>query len=266
MSSFATDLKKYRKTAAVTASSYVREGPLFLFYFALRFLRIALLLTIWRMVFAGRGEVDGLRPDVMLTYVLIAEVFADQFLVETTIVNTMWEGTITTRLLQPLPVEGIFTAEMIGQWSIGWLFVSLPMLLLAPLWGVNPLPASPAAGAWFLFSLVLAITLGVAVDFLFGAITIALNINVWILDQFRAAVGSVFSGAFLPLALMPWGLGKVFAWLPFAAMASAPLRIYTGTGNAPVLVAIQAGWCLLLWPPARWAWAKNRERLMSFGG
>jgi ABC-2 type transport system permease protein len=259
-------IQKYLQTAKMTARSYVTEGPLFLFYFLLRFVRVALLLSVWRAIFAGRGSVDSIPLPTMLTYVLIAEVFADQFLVETTIVNTMWDGTIVTRLLQPLPVEGIFTAEMAGQWSIGLLLVSLPLFVLAPLWGVNPLPASPVNGLCFVLSLLLAITLGIAVDFIFGALTIALNINVWILDRFRAAVGVLLSGAFLPLALMPWGLGKIIAWLPFASMASAPLQIYTGQGNTGQLLLMQALWCMLLWPLARWAWWTNREKLMSYGG
>lgn len=259
-------LHKYAQTAKRAALSYVTEGPLFLFYFSLRFIRVALLLSLWRIIFAGQETVDGTSLPTLLTYVLMAEVFADQFLVETTIVNTMWEGTIVTRLLQPLPVVGIFTAEMVGQWSIGLALVSLPLFLLAPLWGVNPLPASPAAGFCFLLSLLLAIVLGIAVDFLFGSLTIALNINVWILDRFRAAVGVLLSGAFLPLALMPWGLGKIFAWLPFASMASAPLQIYTGQGNPVLLLLVQALWCLILWPLARWAWRKNQEKLMSYGG
>lgn len=261
-----TALRKYAQTAKMAALSYVTEGPLFIFYFLLRFVRVALLLSLWVAIFGDRGMVEGISLATMLTYVLIAEVFADQFLVETTIVDTMWEGTIVTRLLQPLPVEGIFTAEMAGQWSIGLLLVSLPLFVLAPLWGVNPLPASPAAGLCFLLSLVLAIILGVAVDFLFGSITIALNINVWILDRFRSAVGALLSGAFLPLALMPWDLGKVLAWLPFASMASAPLQIYTGQGNAAHLLLVQALWCVTLWPLARWVWWKNREKLMSYGG
>src|SRR4051812_21555205 len=107
-------LHKYAQTAKMAALSYVTEGPLFLFYFLLRFVRVALLLSVWHAIFAGRNTVDGLSLSTMLTYVLIAEVFADQFLVETTMVSTMWEGTIVTRLLQPLPVEGIFTAEMAG--------------------------------------------------------------------------------------------------------------------------------------------------------
>lgn len=261
-----TMLRKYAKTAGMTARSYVSEGPLFLIYFALKFLWVAVLLAVWRAIFAGRAEVDGMTLETVLTYTLIANVFADQMLAETRIVNTMWNGTIATHLLQPLPVEGIFTAEMFGEWSISFCMVSIPLLLLAPAWGIDPLPANAWSGLLFVPSLLLAITLGVAVDFLFGALTMVLNINVWILDRFRSAVGVLLSGAFIPLALMPWGVGKVFAWLPFASMAAAPLQIYTGMGDPPRLLALQVFWCLVLWPCARWAWNANREKLTSYGG
>ncbi|HPL31003.1 MAG TPA: hypothetical protein PLG21_23405 [Anaerolineae bacterium] len=49
-------------------------------------------------------------------------------------------------------------------------------------------------------------------------------------------------------------------------MASAPLRIYTGTGPALALLAMQAAWSLVLWPLAHRLWQANRERLVCYGG
>ena len=68
------------------------------------------------------------------------------------------------------------------------------------------------------------------------------------------------------LALLPAGIGAVFGWLPFASMASAPLQLYIGTGDATRLLALQVGWSLLLWPLARWLWRISRERMVSYGG
>jgi ABC-2 type transport system permease protein len=65
---------------------------------------------------------------------------------------------------------------------------------------------------------------------------------------------------------MPWGLGKIFDWLPFASMVSAPLRIYTGTGEPFQLLMIQAMWALILWPGVALSWKWNRERLVCYGG
>jgi ABC-type uncharacterized transport system permease subunit len=250
----------------MAATSHVGDSPLFLLDYLLRFLRVAVLLSIWRAIFAGRGPVAGMTLASVLTYTLIAEVFAEQLVCRTRLELAYWEGTIVTRFVQPIGFVGLFVSEMVGRWWLGFAALSLPLLLVAPLLGVDPLPASPAAGALFVVSLLLAIAVGVALDFLFGALLVMLEMSVWLLDQFRAAVGTLLSGALLPLALMPWGLGEVLAWLPFAATASAPLKIYTGTGDPLPLIAVQAAWALALWPVVHWLWRANRERLVGYGG
>ena len=131
---------------------------------------------------------------------------------------------------------------------------------------VNPLPVSAGAGLLFGVSLLLSISVGLALEFLFGALIVTLEQGVWVIMRIRGALTALLSGALLPLALLPWGIGSVFAWLPFASMASAPLQIYTGTGNALLLLAVQAGWSLLLWPAALWTWRIHRERLVAYGG
>ena len=70
----------------------------------------------------------------------------------------------------------------------------------------------------------------------------------------------------LPLAVLPWGLGDAFQWLPFAAVASAPLRIFTGTGDPARLLLSQVVWSAVLWPLAGWLWTVQRERLVASGG
>ena len=53
-----------------------------------------------------------------------------------------------------------FAAESFGGWGLGLCLFSLPLLQFAPLLGVNPLPASGAAGGLFLLSLILAVAVG----------------------------------------------------------------------------------------------------------
>jgi ABC-type uncharacterized transport system permease subunit len=261
-----TLLRKYRKTAAMAAASYTGDSPLFLMDYLLRLLRVAVMLSIWRTLLAGQGTVSGMTLETVLTYTLIAEVFAELLACRTGLENAFWEGTIATRLLRPLGFVGLFTAEMLGRWGFGFCAFSLPLLISAPLLGVSPLPASPAAAGLFLLSLALSVAVGLALDFLLAAFILWLDASTWLIERFRAAVGTLLSGALLPLALLPWGLGQVLEWLPFASMASAPLRIYTGTGDAIRLLALQAGWSLLLWPAALALWEANRERIVSHGG
>ncbi|HLZ09892.1 MAG TPA: ABC-2 family transporter protein, partial [Chloroflexota bacterium] len=107
---------------------------------------------------------------------------------------------------------------------------------------------------------------GLAIEFIFGALATHVQQNVYIVDRMRGGISALLSGVVLPLAVYPWGLGNIFGYLPFASLASAPLRIYTGTGDVAVLLSIQAFWAVALWPVSNYLWRVNRQRLVAFGG
>jgi ABC-2 type transport system permease protein len=259
-------LRRYGKTASLAAWSAMGEGKLFLLDYLLRLLRVVVLLAIWRTVLPAHGAVSGMTLGAVLTYTVISEAFAEQLACRTNIGTELWEGSLTMRMLMPLTMVEHYAADMWGRWLVGLGLFTLPLLLCAPLLGVSPLPASPLAGVLFVLSLALAITIGLAVEFFFLGLTFALGQAVWVIARMRVAVVTLLSGALLPLALLPWGLGGVVAWLPFAAMVSAPLQIYTGTGNVTWLLLAQAGWAIVLWPLTLWLWRANREKLVGYGG
>ncbi len=250
----------------MAASSYVGDSPLFLMDYLLRLLRVIVLLAIWRTILAGRGAVSGMTLGSVLTYTLIAEVFAGQLSPRTELDTALWNGSIVGRMIQPLGMFGQFTAELFGRWLFEFGVFSLPLLLCAPLLGVDPRPSSLAAAGLFVVSLMLAISVGLAIEFVFGGLLVVLALPLWAVSQMRAAITTLLSGALVPLALLPPGVGALFAWLPFAAMASAPLRIYTGAGDPLGLLALQVAWSLLLWPLAHWLWRVSRERMVAYGG
>jgi ABC-2 type transport system permease protein len=261
-----TALRGYRKTAAMAATSVVGESRLFVLDYLLRFLRVAVLLALWRIILPHHGAVSGMTLAAVLTYTLIAEVCAEQLTCATHLANDLWDGSIIMRLLQPMSTVAHYAADMAGRWVIGLCLFSLPLLLAAPLLGVDPLPAGPSAGALFIVSLALAIVVGLALEYFFVGLVFALQLPIWVVGRLQVAITLLLSGSLLPLALLPWGIGNVFAWLPFASMASAPLQIYTGTGHPTVLLLIQVVWAVALWPLALWLWRAHRERLVGYGG
>jgi ABC-2 type transport system permease protein len=259
-------LHKYGKTAAISAASLVGDSKLFLIDYLLRLLRVGLLLSIWRTLFAGRAAVGGMTLPVVLTYSLVAEAFGEPLNARTDLPDYFWNGTITTRFLRPMSLFGQFGAEACGKWAMGFCLFSLPLLLLAPLMGVTPLPASAASGLYFAISLVLAVSVGMALEASFVAVGIWSQMPVWAIDRARSALNALLSGALIPLALLPFHLGAAFEWLPFASMASAPMRLYTGTGDPLQMIGLQLAWCAALWPLAYRLWDASRERMVSYGG
>jgi len=236
------------------------------FSVALRFVRVLILLAIWPTLIPPGAIVSGYRLEAVLTYSLVAEVFSTQLNVRTPIAGALWNGAIATRFTWPMPLATQYAAEMIGDWALPMLLVSAPLLLLAPLLGVNPLPASAPHLGLFVVSLVLAVTIGIAIDMACMVLIVRIDLGPWVLDAARAVVQAICSGAWVPIALLPLHLGALFTWLPFASTASAPLRIYTGTGDPAPLLALQAAWAIVLSVAVRAAWNASREQVALYGG
>src|SRR5262245_19206827 len=99
------------KTAELAAAASLGEGPLFLIDYLLRFLRVCVLLSLWKMILAGRGTTSGMSLGSVLTYTLIAEVFGEQLACRAGIEEALWEGNMATRLLRPMGTVEQFSAE-----------------------------------------------------------------------------------------------------------------------------------------------------------
>lgn len=257
------------RTAAMATAAPLGDGWYFVLDYVISFLRVAVLLSLWRTVLAGRDGEGGMATADVLTYTLIAAVFGHQVAARTHIEHLLWSGDISARLLRPVSLVGQVVAQMAGGWVLGFFCFSVPLFLAAPLLRVDPWPRGSAAAALFPVSLLLGIAVGVGLDFVIGSLMARYGWNTWDVERMRSAVGALLSGAVVPLALLPWGLGSVLEWLPFASMAWAPLRIYTGTGGtqeALTLVALQVFWAVALALLAQRLWQANRQKVVIYGG
>ncbi|MSQ24462.1 MAG: hypothetical protein EXR58_07970 [Chloroflexi bacterium] len=105
------------------------------------------------MILQPDQVVGGMSTGSVLTYTLIAGVFAQQLDVRTELGDTLWSGAIATRYLQPIGIVGMYAAELMGHWAFAFATFSLPLSLAAPLLGVDARPASPAHAVAFILSL-----------------------------------------------------------------------------------------------------------------
>lgn len=234
--------------------------------YALRLVQLAVLLLIWRTVFTAGADTGGMTLTQIMTYSLLASVFADQLNIVTPASMSFWEGSIINRYTRPLAVLPQIVAETAGRWLPALALCAAPTVLIALLAGVPVAPASPLRGALFVLSLAMSVSLGFAMDFLFTALAVRIKDASWLAHTIRNAIVNVFSGAVIPFALLPWGIGDVLSLLPFGSVAGAPLSIYAGLGNAARMLALQALWNLALWPLAVLAFHRSSEKVVSFGG
>ena len=260
------EARRWGATAWLSATGHVGESRLFLIDYAIRALRVAVLASIWTMLVAADPDASPLPLAALLSWVVLAEGFAQLIALESGLAQAFWQGTLVHYFLRPTGVARQFAAEGAGRALIDFVLFSLPLFAIAPLFGVSLAPASGAAGWLFPLSLALSLAVGLALEFVGGALALWSDQPIWLIDNARRTLVQLLSGALVPLAVLPWGLGDALAWLPFAATAWAPLALYGGLEAAPRLLALQLGWALALWTLALALWRGGRERVVAYGG
>ncbi|WP_375386082.1 hypothetical protein [uncultured Microbacterium sp.] len=230
----------------------------------LRVLTFGVLVGVWTSIPVAQLEASGTTLPAILTYTAVAQALGPLLAPRTTLADHIANGSIAVRLLWPMSTISQFVSE--------WAGLVLPNVALGVL-GVG-------AAAWALgidilpngnipiviLSILLAITVGIAVDFAFALLTVRLNNGIWFVNSIRAATTSLISGSLIPLSIMPWHIGEVLAALPFAAMAFAPLQVYVGAGDPVYWLLVQGSWALVLWV-ALFFWARSsRDDVVTAGG
>jgi ABC-type uncharacterized transport system permease subunit len=258
--------RQWRSTAWLSASAHLGDSRLFVFDYAIRALRVAVLVSIWTMLVGADPDSSPLPLPALLTYTIVAEAFAHAIHLQTGLANAFWNGSLVNYFLRPAGVVRQFAAESAGHAVFDFMLFSLPLLFVAACLGIHVVPESLESGLLFGLSLLLSLAVGLAIEFIAGAIAMVSEQPIWLIENVRRALSRLLSGAVLPLAILPFGLGDVLEWLPFAATAWAPLAIYTGIEGGTRSIALQLGWAVVLWPLALGLWHWNREKVVAYGG
>lgn len=255
-------MNKYMKTVHLSALEKTNGGTIYLLPdILIKIFTLIPLIFLWRVVMSSGAEV-GMSLNQMLTYTYVSAILSDMLVVKTPASGWLSEGVLLKLYGRPQSVLGQLAALTVGGWLPMLLLFSLPMVIIAPLMGVNLIPASP----FFLPSLMLCISLGFAADCLFACLSIKLRNMNWLISRIRMAVVSLFSGTVIPIKLLPFGIAKAMKYQPFASLGGAPLSIFTGSADTMEVIVMQIIWNLILWPLALLVFHKSQEGMVSYGG
>ncbi len=262
-------IRAYGSTMSMCAKQVFDGGPICIIgEYIVQFLQFFILILVWKALAATGVDLGGMSLEQLFTYTLMASVLKQQLNIVSPATSALWEGSIIGRYTRPMPVVASFVVETIGRrWIPVFIFFGLPLWILAPTMGINTLPADAEAGFLSSISLVLSISLGFAMDLIFAAVAIHLKNGCWAIVRIRDSVFALLSGAVIPFALFPGGIGTVFTYLPFGSIASAPLTIYTGLASNPLwLIGVQCFWNIFLWMVGIAFFKKSEEEMISYGG
>jgi len=256
-------MSKYLKTAQMEWRAQTNGGLIYLFpNIIINLLYLLPLMFLWRVIAGDEGADVGMTLAQLLTYTYVNALLSEMLVVRTFASAWNYNGQLLNLFGRPFTVFGQIMAQTMGGWVPMLVVFSLPMLILAPLFGISVMPAT----GWFFPSLLLCISLGFAIDFIFSCLTIRLRNAAWLTFSIRMAVVALFSGTMIPFRILPFGLTTFFELQPFGSLGGAPLSLFVGTSDPARIIMIQMFWNAVLWPAAMLWFAQSRERQVSYGG
>jgi ABC-2 type transport system permease protein len=208
---------------------------------------MAVQVFFWRAVYTEVDQIAGIVLGQTLTYILFTSVFGG-------LGNTdvLWEigylqrnGDMAQALLRPYDLQLGHLAEDLGGLVMGLLF-GLPLALLATVLFGLAWPTDPVR--WLAFGLT-GLLGHIVIYFLFYGLACLTfyTTEVWGLGVLLGGVQMFFSGALIPLAMLPgWMQGIAFS-LPFAQAVYQPLAVLSGItplDQVPWVIAGQMLWLI----------------------
>ncbi|MGE5261960.1 MAG: ABC transporter permease [Acidobacteriota bacterium] len=245
----------YGAIAAIVPKEYLAYNIWVWMEFVVQILSMTIFVYFWRAVYASTSTLGGLNLQQTLNYILLAQVLAP--IVETRVVFQFGflvrNGQIAIELLRPLDFQMRYFVESLTSLVI-FAFQKSPLLLIAWLFFGLQLPADPLTWLVFAISLVLGQSILFFFDWIFACLAFY-STETWGLSVVRVGVATFFSGALLPLTMMPGWLQDIAAALPFAQAIYVPTSFLSGINspaNAPQVWLVQLVWLIALGLLSRW--------------
>ena len=253
---------KYWITARISLRGKTNGGIWYLFPdVIMRIVYLVPLMFIWKSLTAGGYQAE-MSVSQLLSYTYVNTLAADMMIVNTCLSAWDFDTKSMELFMRPMNVFGQVISGTVGEWAPMLALFSLPMFLLAPVFGIRILPAT----LWVIPSLVLSVSLGFAFEFLFYCVTVRLRNVSWLTYVIRSAVVSFFSGTVIPFRILPFGMDRWIQYQPFGSLGGAFLTLYVGSARAMTVIPVQLFWNVVIWALAVVWFQKSRERMVSCGG
>lgn len=232
-------------------------------------LRVFIYWEIYRTLYGGRAEVDGISMMMVTTNFVLSICMDAVFRVDDFFIpNKIWDGTIANELLRPIHMQGRMVAENLGNALFELIFHFAPALFVSVLFvGVM----RPAGSVMFLL-FVMSAFLGYGVLWTISFATQMLSfwlLNIWSIVTIKNVFINVLSGSMIPLWFMPEWMNGVIRFTPFSSIYFTPVQIYMGRLTYHEILAqclIQVFWIVMVYAFGNFLWIKGQKKLVVQGG
>ncbi len=262
-------IRAYAAFAAMVPKEFLAYRLWVWMQLAVQILSMTIFVYFWRAVYASTPTLGGLDLEQTLRYILLAQILAP--LVETRVVFQfgflIQTGQISMELLRPVDFQVRQFVENLAHLVV-FAIQELPLLVVAWLFFGLQLPADPRVWIAFAISLGLGQSAVFFFDWIFASAAFY-STETWGLSVVRVGVATFFSGALVPLTIMPTWLQQIAAALPFAQAIYVPASLLSGItplAQAPQVWLVQLLWLVGLAALSRYVFGIAVKQVTVQGG
>jgi len=232
-------------------------------------LTIVIFCSIYRALYGGRAEIEGISFSMVATNFVIAQGLSEAFSFDEMYIQArVSNGMITNELLKPVSFKCRMLAENIGEGAFKVLFNFVPAVIFSTFYTKLCPPASVGHLLWMIVSVVIGYLILWGISFVIQTWCFWL-FSTWGIMIIKNFFINVLSGAMLPIWFMPDALKKVIAYTPFASIYFTPVKIYLGqigTNEIIQSLMIQVLWAVIFFIIGSLFWNHGTKKLVVQGG
>ncbi len=230
---------------------------------------------VWKAVFDSSDSETfmGFTMEDMVVYLFIT--FLSGYLTYSdgafAVGEEIIDSSIAMRMIRPASFEMCFLFQELGNRIISVSMIFVPLVAGVEIYrrAVSGFVRfQPVYFLLFLVSLVIAYMISFYFNVCYGFMAFFFK-NLWGTTLIKETVVDFLSGAVVPLAFLPAGLGTVLNLLPFASLSYTPVMIYMGMYSYTEIawrIGLQVFWLLVMFGASKLIWRSAVRHLSVQGG
>jgi ABC-2 type transport system permease protein len=189
---------------------------------------MVIMTAFWQGIYTNQSELSGIGLTTTLSYVILARSLgnANNSSVFWWLASRIRAGDIAHDLLRPVDVQLMHLVRDGCGWLLG-LIRQAPVIVLGVVVFGAQLPIDPLVYLAFLITFFLGGAVLFFLEFMLGCLGFYTT-EVWGLSVLRNGVALFFSGALIPLDLLPDSLQNIAKLTPFAQALYMPVSLLSG--------------------------------------
>lgn len=270
-------IRSIRRTVTMYSSFAAMVPKLFLAYsiwvwmqFFVQCISLVIFVAFWKAVYADQATIGGLGLSQTLNYIILAQIFLPAVTSNSVLYNfgeILRDGRIGIELLRPLDFQAAQYVNNLAFMLVGML-AQVPLAAFAWVLFRFELPGDPVLWLAFLVTMLLGNAIVFFFDWMIGCLAFYTT-EVWGLSVVRFGISTFFSGALVPLVMMPGWLQTIANALPFAQALYMPVSLLSGItpiSAAPGLWLVQLASLVILGFLSRLVFRISIRRVTVQGG